>query len=103
VGGGLDETPAPGAPTIPRWEYFIGDRPHAKEYDADNKRQPIAQIAAVEHHAGAQEVILSSEVMEHVADQCEIQVGTEDYCSLVISASVSTRAGPWSGSRADPN
>ncbi len=33
---------------VPRWEFFIGDRPHTSAADEAGVRQPMAQIAAAD-------------------------------------------------------
>ena len=40
--GGCAESTMDGG--VPRWEFFIGDRPHHPEPDADGRRPPIAQV-----------------------------------------------------------
>ena len=39
---------AAGAVGVPRWEFFIGDRPHTGPADAQGRRQPMVQIAAAD-------------------------------------------------------
>ena len=51
VGGGEEEAPDGDGAGLPRWEFFIGDEPHAAEAAADGSRQPIAQIADAEQYA----------------------------------------------------
>lgn len=50
--GGCREAAAtadkPGAASVQRWEFFIGDRPHTAAMDADGRRQPMVQIAAAD-------------------------------------------------------
>ena len=41
--GGSDEPP--------RWDFFIGDAPHAPELDSAGRRQPMAQIADADRHS----------------------------------------------------
>jgi hypothetical protein len=44
VGGGVDEVTDPSLPEIPRWEFFIGDRPLAPRLDANQRRRCISQV-----------------------------------------------------------
>jgi hypothetical protein len=53
-------------PEVPRWEYFIGDRPLAPNVDAHQRRGCIAQLAAIEDHSEAGIVVLSREVIDLV-------------------------------------
>ena len=48
---------------MPRWEFFIGDAANVAAIDELGRRQPIAQIAAIEDHAEAGDVIISSEML----------------------------------------
>jgi hypothetical protein len=34
--------------SVPRWEFFMGDRPHAPAVDAHGKHQPMVQLAAAD-------------------------------------------------------
>ena len=34
--------------SVPRWEFFMGDRPHAPATDAQGRRQPMVQLAAAD-------------------------------------------------------
>ncbi len=62
VGGLIDEVTDPTTPEIPHWEFFIGDRPLAPRRDQFGRRRCIAQLAAIEDHAEAGEVVGSKEV-----------------------------------------
>lgn len=53
-----------GSQGIKRWEFLIGDMPHAVPDKRHNKTQPLQQIAAVEEHANPGDVIVSKEVIE---------------------------------------
>jgi len=54
----------PTVPEVPRWEYFIGDRPLAPNKDMYQRRGCIAQLAAIEDHSEAGIVVLSREVLD---------------------------------------
>ena len=49
---------------VPRWELFMGDRPHCMGPDEQGLRPPIQQIALAESSALPGDVILSREVAE---------------------------------------
>jgi len=56
--GGYQGAPADNVPgeqptAVPRWEFFIGDRPHAARSDATGARQPMAQISDADRCAAA--------------------------------------------------
>ena len=49
---------------VPRWEFFIADRPHAEEIDEHGRRQCFSQISQAEALAMPGDVIISPEVAE---------------------------------------
>lgn len=51
--GGSDTSPSP----VPRWEFFIGDAPHAPPVDGAGRRQPMVQIADADRNAASGEVL----------------------------------------------
>ena len=51
-------------PQMPRWELFMGDRPHCLGPDEQGLRPPIQQIALAESSALPGDVILSREAAE---------------------------------------
>jgi len=56
----------PSVPEVPRWEFFIGDRPLAPHMDRHKRRGCIAQIAAIEDFSDSGTVVLSREVLDLV-------------------------------------
>lgn len=75
VGGNVDEVVTdPNVPEVPRWEYFIGDRPLAPLVDAMQRRRCIAQLAAIEKHSEAGEVVGSKEVVDLMQQDWEIEM-----------------------------
>lgn len=48
---------------LPRWEFFLGDRPH-QLVDEDGNRPTIQQISLIEGHADPGDLIVSREVTE---------------------------------------
>ncbi|KAG2496536.1 hypothetical protein HYH03_005360 [Edaphochlamys debaryana] len=72
VGGGVDEVTDPTLPEVPRWEFFIGDRPLAPELDSNQRRRCISQVAAIEDQATAGSVVASAEVVELVQGEWEL-------------------------------
>lgn len=46
---------------LPRWEFFLGDRPH-QQVDEDGNRPTIQQITLIENHAISGDLIVSREV-----------------------------------------
>lgn len=65
VGG----APSDGESCCARWEFFIGDRPHCAGLSIDEsstERQPMDQIASIEHFLDPGEVAISSEVAQQV-------------------------------------
>ncbi len=65
VGGTPDDSESCRA----RWEFFIGDHPHCAALGLDKsstERQPMAQIASIEHFLDSGEVAISSEVAQQV-------------------------------------
>ena len=69
--GGFMETSSQESAGVPRWEFFIGDRPHAPQRDKGSRRQPIEQIGTAETYANPGDVILSPEVVGLVGDACQ--------------------------------
>ena len=69
--GGFMETSSQESAGVPRWEFFIGDRPHAPPRDKGSRRQPIEQIGTAETYANPGDVILSPEVVGLVGDACQ--------------------------------
>ncbi|KAL3159729.1 hypothetical protein ABBQ38_010135 [Trebouxia sp. C0009 RCD-2024] len=69
--GGCTEFPTQDG-GVPRWEFFIGDRPHHPGPDKHGRRPPIAQIGSAEQYAQAGDVILSPEVAEVTAGHCSV-------------------------------
>ena len=65
------ETSSQESAGVPRWEFFIGDRPHAPQRDKGSRRQPIEQIGTAEAFANPGDVILSPEVVGLVGDACQ--------------------------------
>ncbi|GMH40958.1 hypothetical protein BSKO_08862 [Bryopsis sp. KO-2023] len=61
--GGHEEQSRDRVSGIKRWEFFIGDEPHS-EPGLDGTVQPLRQIAEIEHHAEAGDVIVSKEVVQ---------------------------------------
>jgi class 3 adenylate cyclase len=51
---------------LTRWEFFLGDSAHAPKQDEHGHRQAIMQIAAIEDHAEAGDIIISSEMLEAI-------------------------------------
>ncbi|GFH21267.1 predicted protein, partial [Haematococcus lacustris] len=86
VGGDLDEVTDPTVPEVPRWEYFIGDRPLAPLRDELGRRRCIAQLALIEKHAEAGEVVGSREVIDLMQEDWEIEMLPDD---------VGRMHGPW--------
>ncbi|EFJ50372.1 hypothetical protein VOLCADRAFT_116897 [Volvox carteri f. nagariensis] len=72
VGGGVDEVTDPMLPEVPRWEFFIGDRPLAPLLDANQRRRCISQVAAIEDQARAGSVVASIEVVELIQGEWEV-------------------------------
>ncbi|GIL91465.1 hypothetical protein Vretifemale_19055, partial [Volvox reticuliferus] len=72
VGGGVDEVTDPTLPEMPRWEFFIGDRPLAPLLDANQRRRCISQVAAIEDRATAGCVVASIEVVELIQGEWEV-------------------------------
>lgn len=74
VGGGLEASHRGGAGRAsPRWEYFLGDRPHCGGTDAAGRRPPMAQLAAVEEAAQPGEAMLSWEAAALLGDAADAE------------------------------
>ncbi|KAG2424626.1 hypothetical protein HXX76_014351 [Chlamydomonas incerta] len=72
VGGGVDEVTDPTLPEVPRWEFFIGDRPLAPLLDVNQRRRCVSQVAAIEDQATAGSVVASIEVVELIQGEWEL-------------------------------
>ncbi|KAG2432750.1 hypothetical protein HYH02_012884 [Chlamydomonas schloesseri] len=72
VGGGVDEVTDPTLPEVPRWEFFIGDRPLAPLLDVNQRRRCVSQVAAIEDQATAGSVVASIEVVELIQGEWEV-------------------------------
>ena len=55
---------------VPRWEFFIGDAPHAPSVDGAGRRQPMAQIADADRAAVSGEVKLLGRSMRSTEVEC---------------------------------
>ncbi|MEW5303002.1 MAG: hypothetical protein WDW36_005735 [Sanguina aurantia] len=79
VGGSIDDSSDPNQPKerIPRWEFFIGDRPLAPLIDSEGRRGCINQLAEIEKHADAADVVASHEVLALIGADWEYKVGVE--------------------------
>jgi len=83
MGGNVDEVTDPTVPEVPRWEYFIGDRPLAPCVDAHQRRGCIAQLAAIEDHSEAGIVVLSREVLDLVQHDWELEMLPDDVFKIL--------------------
>lgn len=92
--GGFVETNADRGGGVPRWEFFIGDRPHVPELDSEGKRQPLTQIAEVDVHANPGDVILSWEVVALIGEKCSLEI-LEDKSARLISIMDATKVLLW--------
>ena len=72
VGGGVDEVTDPTLPEVPRWEFFIGDRPLAPLLDVNQRRRCVSQVAAIEDQATAGSVVAGIEVVELIQGEWEV-------------------------------
>ncbi|GFR48148.1 hypothetical protein Agub_g9980 [Astrephomene gubernaculifera] len=94
VGGGVDEVTDPTLPEVPRWEFFIGDRPLAPLLDANQRRRCVSQVAVIEDQASAGSVVASSEVMELVQGEWEL-AALPDSVWRVVGPIQSPAQGPF--------
>lgn len=69
---------------FPRWEYFLGDRPHH-----DNVNSAMRQIPHLEDHAIAGEIVVSPEV---IAVCCVGQVARLCYKVITLSSGQQIKA-----------
>lgn len=69
---------------VPRWEYFIGDRPLAPLVDQFNRRRCIAQLAAIEDQADAGEVVVSKEVLALIQDEWEVEMLPDEVARTIM-------------------
>lgn len=55
-----------GSEKAERWEFFLGDAAFAPHLDQAGRRQTIAQIAGIEHHAAPGDVVISNEMLGYL-------------------------------------
>ncbi|KAL0052814.1 hypothetical protein WJX82_008196 [Trebouxia sp. C0006] len=89
VGGCAEFTTQDGG--VPRWEFFIGDRPHHPGPDKHGRRPPIAQIGSAEQYAQAGDVILSPEVAAVAAGLCTVDALESNDARLVSMSQQAVR------------
>eukprot|EP00803_Ostreobium_quekettii_P001954 evm.model.scf_1325.5 EVM.evm.TU.scf_1325.5 scf_1325:35935-41194(+) len=67
VGGQLETSVVEGSDeweNIPRWEIFIGDRPHYPGRDNNGHRPPIQQIAEIDKFGKPGDIVVSEEIIQ---------------------------------------
>ena len=69
MGGTVDGAAADGSDAR-RWEFFVGDRPHATAVDSAGRRQPFVQIREAAAAAAPREAVISAEAAAFVATVC---------------------------------
>jgi hypothetical protein len=82
--------------SVRRWEFFIGDCPHATGTDALGRRQPMAQISQAEKHAKPCQVVISAEVASLVQGSCTMKRVGDD-CFRLEAVTNSSQVPPPPG------